>query len=161
MFQGLYAFECSAGMIEPTFDYRLSDVPWYESFSYFEPADLHNDYLEQEAVKGKGAFIQAIRNFHPIPKLYSVAYKAWRRHGPQDITSWTELAQTVLDGGYGQKWPDAVFQVPDSCDICLSPMQWPEKTHCGHIFHMRCLLQHLDVSNTCPLCRALNPLRAP
>ncbi|GFX38027.1 hypothetical protein TNCV_3836261 [Trichonephila clavipes] len=27
----------------------------------------------------------------------------------------------------------------------LSPIHWPEKTHCGHVFHMRCLLQHLNV----------------
>ncbi|GFY29423.1 hypothetical protein TNCV_2625941 [Trichonephila clavipes] len=38
-------------------------------------------------------------------------------------------------------------------------MHWPEKTHCGHGFHLQCLLQHLDVSYTCPLCRAPNPLR--
>ncbi|GFU88364.1 hypothetical protein TNCV_847571 [Trichonephila clavipes] len=142
-------------------DHEPHDVPWYECFSYFEPADLHNDYLVQEAVKGKGAFIQAIWNVHANPKLYSLAYKAWRRHGPHDLTSWTELAHTVLDGCYGQKWLDAVFQEPDSCANYLSPMHWPEKTRCGHIFHMRCLLQHLDVSNACPLCRAPNPLRAP
>ncbi|GFU84500.1 hypothetical protein TNCV_1818321 [Trichonephila clavipes] len=53
------------------------------------------------------------------------------------------------------------FQVPDSCSICLSTMHWPEKTQCGHAFHLRCLLRHLDVSNTCPLCRTPDPLRAP
>ncbi|GFV81180.1 hypothetical protein TNCV_4772091 [Trichonephila clavipes] len=68
-------------------DHEPHDVPWYECFSYFEPADLHNDYLEQEAVKGKCAFTKAICNVHAIPKLYSLAYKAWRRHGPQDLTS--------------------------------------------------------------------------
>ncbi|GFT98846.1 hypothetical protein TNCV_3792581 [Trichonephila clavipes] len=104
---------------------------------------------------------EAIWNVHAKPKLYSLAYKAWRLHGPQDLTSWTELAQAVLDGCYEHKLPDAVFQVPDSCAICLSPMHWPEKTHCGHTFHMHYLQQHLDVSNTCPLCRAPNPLRAP
>ncbi|GFW27979.1 hypothetical protein TNCV_768591 [Trichonephila clavipes] len=148
-------------IIQPTNITSPHDVPWYEPFSYFVPSDLHNDYLEREAVKGKGTFIHAIWNVHAIPKLYSLVYKALRRPSPQDLTSWTELAQVVLDGCYGQKWPDTVFQVPDSCSICLSPMHWPEKTHCGHIFHMRCLLQHLDVSSTCPLCRAPNPLRSP
>ncbi|GFU88360.1 hypothetical protein TNCV_847531 [Trichonephila clavipes] len=140
---------------------QAHDVLWYECFSYFERADLHNNYLKQEAVKGKGSFIQALWNVQARPKLYSLANKAWRRHGPQDLTSWTDLAHTVLDGCYEQKWPDAVFQVPDSCAICLSLMHWPEKTHCGQIFHMRCLLQQLDVSKPCPLCRAPNPLRAP
>ncbi|GFS51601.1 hypothetical protein TNCV_550101 [Trichonephila clavipes] len=31
-------------------------------------------------------------------KLYSLAYKAWKRHGPQNLTTWTLLAQAVLDG---------------------------------------------------------------
>ncbi|GFX59182.1 hypothetical protein TNCV_936971 [Trichonephila clavipes] len=45
-------------------DHEPHDVPWYECFSYFEPADLHNDYLEQEAIKGKDAFIQTMWNVH-------------------------------------------------------------------------------------------------
>ncbi|GFT15260.1 hypothetical protein TNCV_1101201, partial [Trichonephila clavipes] len=54
---------------------------------------------------------------------------------------------------------DCVFQVPDTCSICLSPMHWPEKTQCGHSFHLRCLLRHLDmIGHTCPLCRTPNPL---
>ncbi|GFS47522.1 hypothetical protein TNCV_4219731 [Trichonephila clavipes] len=36
------------------------DVPWFESFSYFEPADLDSEFMEQEAAKGKGAFVQAL-----------------------------------------------------------------------------------------------------
>ncbi|GFW36779.1 hypothetical protein TNCV_4348201 [Trichonephila clavipes] len=36
------------------------DVPWFESFSYFEPADLDSKFMEQEAAKGKGAFVQAL-----------------------------------------------------------------------------------------------------
>ncbi|GFW10227.1 hypothetical protein TNCV_1849441 [Trichonephila clavipes] len=89
----------------------------------------------------------------------TLAYKAWKLHGPQNLTNWTLFAQVVLDGCYAEKWPNTVFQVPDVCSICLCPMHWPEKTHCGHGFHLQCLLQHLDVSNTCPLFRAPNPLR--
>ncbi|GFT80153.1 hypothetical protein TNCV_2241291 [Trichonephila clavipes] len=137
------------------------DVPWFESFSYFEPADLDSEYMQQEAAKGKGAFIQALWTQYAIPKLYGLVYLAWRSYGAQTLTTWTRLAQAVLDGYFGQKWPNCVFQVPDSCSICLSTMHWPEKTQCGHAFHLRCLLQHLDVSNSCPLCRTPNPLRAP
>ncbi|GFU14307.1 DUF4817 domain-containing protein [Trichonephila clavipes] len=136
------------------------DVPWFESFSYFEPADLDSEFMEQEAAKGKGAFVQALWTQYAIPKLYFLVYKAWRRYGAQNLTTWTRLAQAVLDGCFGHKWPDCVFQVPDSCSICLSTMHWPETTQCGHAFHLRCLLRHLDVSNTCPLCRTPDPLRA-
>ncbi|GFV79123.1 hypothetical protein TNCV_2613091 [Trichonephila clavipes] len=137
------------------------DVPWFESFSYFKPADLDREYMEQEAAKGKGAFIQALWTQYAIPKLYGLVYLAWRRYSAQNLTTWTRLAQAVLDGCFGQKWPNCVFQVPDSCSICLSRMHWPEKTQCGHAFHLRCLLQRLDVSDSCPLCRTPNPLRAP
>ncbi|GFW88246.1 hypothetical protein TNCV_820031 [Trichonephila clavipes] len=101
--QDVYAVNIIDLLIRVLPDHEPHDVPWYECFSYFEPADLHNDYLEQEAVKGKGAFIQAIWIVHAKPKLYSLAYKPWGRHGSQNLTSWTELAQAVLDGCYGQK----------------------------------------------------------
>ncbi|GFT86660.1 hypothetical protein TNCV_1251251 [Trichonephila clavipes] len=135
------------------------DIPCFRAVASFEPKDVSSDYLEQEASKGRGAFIQALWILYAKSNLYRLAYKAWKRHGPQNLTTWTLLAQAMLDGCYAEKWPDTVFKEPDVCSICLSPMHWPEKTHCGHVFHLRCLLQHLDVSNTCPLCRAPNPLR--
>ncbi|GFU15932.1 hypothetical protein TNCV_2368601 [Trichonephila clavipes] len=142
-------------------DHEPHDVAWFECFSFFEPADVHIDYMEQDAIKGKGAFIQAMWIVYVKAKLYGLAYKAWRQHGAQTWTTWTQLAQAMSDGCFGQKCPNSVFQVPDSSTIYLSTMHWPVKTHCGHVFHIRCLLQHLDVSNSCPLCRTPNPLRAP
>ncbi|GFT42929.1 hypothetical protein TNCV_1615011 [Trichonephila clavipes] len=140
-------------------DHHYLDILRVRAFARSEPKDVSSDYVEQEASKGKGAFIQALWTLYAKSSLYRLAYKAWKRHGPQNLTTWTLLAQAVLDGCYAEKWLDTVFQVPDVCSICLSPMHWPEKTHCGHGFHLQCLLQHLDVSNTCPLCRAPNPLR--
>ncbi|GFU03513.1 uncharacterized protein TNCV_2257301 [Trichonephila clavipes] len=108
--------------------------------------------------KWKGVFVQALWTQYAILKLYFLVYKPWRRYGAQNLTSWTRLAQAVLDRCFVQKWPDCVFQVPDSCSICLSTMHWPEKTQCVHAFHLRCFLRHLDVSNTCPVCRTSDPL---
>ncbi|GFX42128.1 uncharacterized protein TNCV_2135431 [Trichonephila clavipes] len=71
------------------------------------------DYLEQEAAKGKGVFIQALWTLYAKSKLYSLAYKAWKRHGPLNMTTWTLLAQAVLDGCYGEKLHNTMFQVPD------------------------------------------------
>ncbi|GFS79407.1 hypothetical protein TNCV_3006211 [Trichonephila clavipes] len=79
------------------------DVPWFESSSYFEPADLDSEYMEQEAAKGKGAFIQALWTPYAIPKLHGLVYMAWRLYGAQNLTTWTHLAQAVLDGCFGQK----------------------------------------------------------
>ncbi|GFY58644.1 hypothetical protein TNIN_199211 [Trichonephila inaurata madagascariensis] len=110
-------------------DHEPLDVPCYTPFSCFQPADLCSDYLEQEAAKGNGAFIQALWTLHAKSKLYCLAYKAWKRNSPQNLTTWTQLAQAVLDGCYGEEWSDTVFQVSDSCPTCLSPMHWPEKTH--------------------------------
>ncbi|GFX75988.1 hypothetical protein TNCV_1995421 [Trichonephila clavipes] len=134
------------------------DVPWFECFSFFEPTDLDSEFMEQEAANAKG-MAYCLWTQYAIPKLYFLVYKAWRRYGAQNLTTWTRLAQAVLDGCFGQKWSDCVFQVPDTCSICLSPMHWPEKTQCGHSFHLRCLLRHLDmIGHTCPLCRTPNPL---
>ncbi|GFT68150.1 hypothetical protein TNCV_372891 [Trichonephila clavipes] len=78
------------------------DVPWFERFSYFEPADLDSEFMEQEAAKGKGAFVQALWTQYAISKLYFLVYKAWRRYGAQNLTTWTRLVQAVLDGCFGQ-----------------------------------------------------------
>ncbi|GFS61295.1 hypothetical protein TNIN_191691 [Trichonephila inaurata madagascariensis] len=56
------------------------------------------------------------------------------RHGAQTLTTWTLLAQAVLDGCFRQKWPDSVFQVPDACPICLGTMHWPEKERTVYAF---------------------------
>ncbi|GFT45305.1 hypothetical protein TNCV_2452281 [Trichonephila clavipes] len=38
----------------------LRDFPSLEPYAYLEPADFFHDYLEKEASKGKGTFIQAM-----------------------------------------------------------------------------------------------------
>ncbi|GFS47805.1 hypothetical protein TNCV_3598141 [Trichonephila clavipes] len=78
----------------------------------------------------------------------------WTEHGIQTLPPWIQLAQMVLDGCYGRKWPDSVFNVPDSCPICLTPIDKQERTQCGHVFHKKCLLQRLDIRNNCSICRA-------
>ncbi|GFX57433.1 hypothetical protein TNCV_3138521 [Trichonephila clavipes] len=108
-------------------DHHSLDILRVRAFARSEPKDVSSDYVEQEASKGKGAFIQALWTLYAKSSLYRLAYKAWKRHGPQNLTTWTLLAQAVLDGCYAEKWPDTVFQVPDVCSICLSPMHWPEK----------------------------------
>ncbi|GFT36634.1 uncharacterized protein TNCV_3979291 [Trichonephila clavipes] len=91
-----------------------NSVRWQAiAFARSEPKDVSSDYVEQEASKGKGAFIQALWTLYAKSSLYRLAYKAWKRQGPQNLTTWTLLAQAVLDGCYAEKWPDTVFQVPD------------------------------------------------
>ncbi|GFW67815.1 hypothetical protein TNCV_3871461 [Trichonephila clavipes] len=107
-------------------DHHPLDVPRVRAFARFEPKDVSSDYLEQEASKGKGAFIQTLWSLYAKSSLYRLAYKAWKRHGPQNLNTWTLLTQAVLDGCYAEKWPDTVFQVHEVCSICLSPMHWPE-----------------------------------
>ncbi|GFX59181.1 hypothetical protein TNCV_936961 [Trichonephila clavipes] len=128
----------------------LRDFPSLEPYAYLEPADLFHDYLEREASKGKRAFIQAVWTVIGKPKLYNLVTKAWTEHGPQILTLWIQLAQMELDGYYGQKWPDSVFNVPDSCLICLTPIHKQERTQCHHVFYKKCLLQYLDIRNPVP-----------
>ncbi|GFY31868.1 hypothetical protein TNCV_4201761 [Trichonephila clavipes] len=58
------------------------DIPRVRAFASFEPKDVSSDYLEQEASKGKRAFIQALWTLYAKSNLYRLAYKAWKRHGP-------------------------------------------------------------------------------
>ncbi|GFW41815.1 hypothetical protein TNCV_4980631 [Trichonephila clavipes] len=72
----VYAVHIIELMMEILPDHDPHDVPWFESFSSFEPADLDNEFMEQEAAKGKGAFVQALWTQYAIPKLYCLVYKA-------------------------------------------------------------------------------------
>ncbi|GFU75232.1 hypothetical protein TNCV_2056751 [Trichonephila clavipes] len=104
----------------PNFNPRY--LPSFDPFVYLEPADVFHDYLEQEASKEKGAFIQAVWTVIGKPKLYNLVNRALTELGSQTLPPWIKLAQMLLDGCYGQKWPDSVFQVPDSCPFCLTPI---------------------------------------
>ncbi|GFY31528.1 hypothetical protein TNCV_4693721 [Trichonephila clavipes] len=59
----------------PSLDLRY--FPSFEPYAYLEPADLFQGNLEQEASKGKGAFIQAVWTVIGKPKLYNLLTKAW------------------------------------------------------------------------------------
>ncbi|GFW38893.1 hypothetical protein TNCV_4078511 [Trichonephila clavipes] len=78
------------------------DIPRVRAFDRFESKDVSSDYVKQEASKGKGAFIQALWTLYGKSSLYRLAYKAWKGRGPQNLTTWTLLAQAVLDGCYAE-----------------------------------------------------------
>lgn len=43
--------------------------------------------------------------------------------------------------------------MPNECSICLSKMFFNrKKLICGHVFHKKCIKQHLMKKNTCPIC---------
>ncbi|GFU20340.1 hypothetical protein TNCV_4466961 [Trichonephila clavipes] len=69
-------------------DNHFRDIRRVRAFARSEPKDVSSDYVEQEA--SKGAFIQAL---YAKSSLYRLAYKAW--NGPQNLTTWTLLAQAV------------------------------------------------------------------
>ncbi|GFV86687.1 hypothetical protein TNCV_4185401 [Trichonephila clavipes] len=68
-------------------DHPTLDILRVRAFARSEPKDVSSDYVEQEA--SKGAFIQAL---YAKSSLYRLAYKAWKRQGPQNLTT---LAQAV------------------------------------------------------------------
>ncbi|GFV53393.1 hypothetical protein TNCV_1405351 [Trichonephila clavipes] len=57
--------------------------------------------MEQEAAKGKGAFVQSPMDSVCHPQVVFLVYKAWRRYGAQNLTTWTRLVQAVLDECFG------------------------------------------------------------
>ncbi|GFW14424.1 hypothetical protein TNCV_3275391 [Trichonephila clavipes] len=109
-------------------------TPWFESFSSFEPVDLDNEFMEQEAAKGKGALSRSFLLWTPVhPQVVFLVYKAWRRYGAQNLTTWTRLAQAVLDGCFGAHM--ARF-VSSKCQIrvrfALSTMHRPRRMRLCH-----------------------------
>lgn len=47
----------------------------------------------------------------------------------------------------------------EKCPICLELM-WcePKKLACGHLFHITCVDEWLEIKNICPLCRQPQPI---
>jgi hypothetical protein len=44
---------------------------------------------------------------------------------------------------------------PDECPICLGPLKYKAGTKCNHIFCDMCIVHHLIIKNTCPICRGV------
>ncbi|GFT02932.1 hypothetical protein TNCV_4962121 [Trichonephila clavipes] len=57
-------------------DHHSLDIPRVRAFARFEPKDVSSEYVEQEASKGKGAFIQALWTLYAKSSLYFLAYEA-------------------------------------------------------------------------------------
>ncbi|GFT51840.1 hypothetical protein NPIL_262721 [Nephila pilipes] len=85
--------------------------------------------------------------------LYRKAARAWLRCGPQDLSQRKTLGRTAMDYLYSAPWSDAVSEEPEKCPICLLVMHRPVKTHCGHVFHEKCLKRARITNPTCPFCR--------
>ncbi|GFU49816.1 hypothetical protein NPIL_40801 [Nephila pilipes] len=134
------------------------DVPYFHRLVFLEPGEFEDEDLQAAAERGHGAVLQAIWTEYGKPKLYLLARTAWDTYGRQTVTHWIKLAQTVLDSLYGDHWPNTIFETPNDCAICLQTMHWAEKTVCGHVFHLHCLLRHMNTNNTCPICRHPRPL---
>ncbi|GFT53323.1 hypothetical protein TNCV_2431751 [Trichonephila clavipes] len=125
--------------------------------------------MEQEAAKGKGAFVQALWTRYAIHKLYFLVYNSWRRYGASKIlTTWTRLARERCWTRWRMFWAEmarciAVFQVPDS----LSRF-WPQhdalagkETQCGHAFHLRLPPATLGCEQHVPLREHLDTSKGP
>ncbi|GFT96135.1 hypothetical protein TNCV_1848901, partial [Trichonephila clavipes] len=54
-------------------DHHSLDIPRVRAFAGSEPKDVSSDYVEQEASKGKGAFIQALWTLYAKSSLYRLA----------------------------------------------------------------------------------------
>ncbi|GFY29762.1 hypothetical protein TNCV_1813391 [Trichonephila clavipes] len=116
-------------------DHHPLDILRVRVFARSEPKDVSSDYVEQEASKGKRAFIQALWTLYVKSSLYRLAYKAWKRQGPQNLTTWTLLAQAV-----------DVMQRNDPIPCFKSPMYAPSVRCTGQKRHT------MAMGFTCNVC---------
>ncbi|CAG9466694.1 unnamed protein product [Pedinophyceae sp. YPF-701] len=73
--------------------------------------------------------------------------------------SFTNLAllDQEAEGGTAQPPPPRAYTVEEStlrCPICMSVVQEPFSTPCGHCFCHGCLSRHLSTASNCPTCRS-------
>ncbi|GFS76676.1 hypothetical protein NPIL_340661 [Nephila pilipes] len=134
-------------------DGRTGRLDTYPFYCFYEPEVARNPVVEMLAEGGHGNFVRALWTECMKPDLYRKAARAWHRCGPQDVSQWQTLGRTAMDYLYSAPWPDAVFGEPEMCPICLLVMHRPVKTHCGHVFHEKCLKRARATNPTCPLCR--------
>ncbi|GFY79235.1 hypothetical protein TNIN_393091 [Trichonephila inaurata madagascariensis] len=109
-------------------DHEPHDVPWFGVFSYFEPADLHSDYMGERPPKGKAPSSKPLWTEYAKPKLYGLVYKTettWCSN-LDHLDSISELKR-CWTGVLGRNGPIAYFRVPDACPILLGTMHWPER----------------------------------
>ncbi|GFS52627.1 hypothetical protein TNCV_45191 [Trichonephila clavipes] len=97
----VYAVHIIELMMEILPDHDPHDVPWFESFSSFEPADLDNEFMEQEGRRRKARLCPPSglsMLCHSQVVLFGV--QGLRRYGAQNDYP-TRLAQAVLTGCFG------------------------------------------------------------
>ncbi|GFU72899.1 hypothetical protein TNCV_4910281 [Trichonephila clavipes] len=116
-------------------DYHSLDIPRVRDFARSEPKEVSSDYVEQEASKGLETTWSAKPDHVDSIGSSGVLWMLCREMARYRVSS-----------------PRRMLHLSESDALA-------RKDNCGHGFHLQCLLQHLDVSNTCPLCRAPNPLR--
>ncbi|GFU03173.1 hypothetical protein NPIL_479011 [Nephila pilipes] len=134
------------GLLLPNHDEL--DVPNFQRLVYVEPGEFEDDAIQEAAERGYGAFFQANWTEYGKPKLYPLARATWEILGCQTMAPWIKLFQTVLDSFYADHWPNTNFETPNNCAICLLTMHWAEKTVCGHVFHLHCLMRLMDTKNS-------------
>ncbi|GFU25325.1 hypothetical protein TNCV_2903531 [Trichonephila clavipes] len=88
------------------------DISRVRAFASFEPKDVSSDYLEQEASKERGSFIQDLWTLYAKSNLYCLANKAWKRHGPQNLTTWTLLVKRFWMDVMQRNGPIPCFKCP-------------------------------------------------
>ncbi|GFS91252.1 hypothetical protein TNCV_1306761 [Trichonephila clavipes] len=88
----------------------LRDFPSLEPYAYLETADIFHDYLEQEASKGKGAFIQAVWTVIGKLKFYNFVTKAWSR--VPRLYPWFNWLKWCWMGPMGRNGPIACLMCP-------------------------------------------------
>jgi len=72
------------------------------------------------------------------------------------VNDWTprDLAAALSFQGNGKAIYNKIYDLVDECAICCTPLDRNIQTlDCHHSFHVSCIQQNREYSNTCPYCR--------
>ncbi|GFX46315.1 hypothetical protein TNCV_1234311 [Trichonephila clavipes] len=154
----VYAVNIIDLMMQVLPDHEPHDVPWFESFSYFEPADLDSEFMEREAAKGKAPLFKPYGLSMPFPScIFGV--QGWETSWCSKLDHLDSIGASSVERVF---WAEmARLRLPSSRRVFDLPQHDAlagKRRNAAIPFTLRCLLRHLDVSHTCLLCRAPNPL---
>ncbi len=68
---------------------------------------------------------------------------------------WVSLMDEILDIKVNRFSPQKIYHT--DCTICLEECIEQVVTKCGHVYHIKCLQEWLDVDNICPNCKQSQP----
>ncbi|GBN58571.1 hypothetical protein AVEN_67916-1 [Araneus ventricosus] len=131
----------------------VETVRVFHGFSEINPFERNEAFREH----AKESLPWAVWKTDGIKGLIKIAIDHYLKNGgPMECEEeeWKKLGELMMESIFSARWPVGALQPKPECSICTEPLYTQMTLPCGHAFHMECTVRWLEMSNSCPLCRA-------